>query len=323
MSALEVVIVTWNSGDTIDRCLDSCKDLAVTVVDNASSDDTVERVRRHGHVYLIANRENRGFAAAANQGIARNGAEFVLLLNPDVELLGSVQPLVEACRPDTSIVAGRLVDSTGATQRGFTVRRLPTPLALAFEVLGFNRVFPGNPVNRRYRYLDLDVNLPSNVEQPAGAFLLFRRSLWRELGGFDEHFFPVWFEDVDFCKRALELGKIYYIPSVLGRHRGGASIARLDWSQREVYWYGSLLRYAAKHFSPIRFRGVCGAVVLGSAIRSMTGVFTRRTWKPVAVFAKTASLAVRCMVSGSVRHPVRVEEVQQGSRVRTITSSSK
>src|SRR5690242_4386204 len=125
MGMIEAVIVTWNSGEAIDRCIESCNGLAITVVDNASSDDTVERVRRHRDVYLIANRENRGFAAAANQGIARASAKYILLLNPDVELLGSVEPLVSACEAGGAVMAaGRLVDRNGATQTGFTIRRL-------------------------------------------------------------------------------------------------------------------------------------------------------------------------------------------------------
>jgi N-acetylglucosaminyl-diphospho-decaprenol L-rhamnosyltransferase len=324
MNSIGVVIVTWNSGATIDRCLESCAGHSITVVDNASTDDTVERVRRHAEVYLIANSGNRGFAAAANQGIVRTPDDTVLLLNPDVELLDSVEPLAEACAgPDVAIAAGRLVDSKGATQTGFTVRRLPKPLTLAFEALGINRLFPSNRVNRRYRCLDLDIDVAADVEQPAGAFLMFRRELWREIGGFDEQFSPVWFEDVDFCKRALERGRIRYLPSVTGRHQGAASIARLDWASREVYWYVSLLRYASKHFTPSKFRGVCGAVVLGAAIRSLIGIFVKRTLKVVTVFVRTAALSVRCMVLGRMRNATRAEEDRQGSRIRTITGSAK
>jgi N-acetylglucosaminyl-diphospho-decaprenol L-rhamnosyltransferase len=352
MSSIGVVIVTWNSGATIDRCLESCAGLSVTVVDNASSDDTVERVRRHADVYLIVNSENLGFAAAANQGIARTPDDTVLLLNPDVELLNSVEPLAEACCvSDVVIAAGRLVDSKGATQTGFTVRRLPTPLTLAFEAIGLNRLVPSNRVNRRYRCLDLNPVAPADVEQPAGALLLFRRELWREIGGFDEQFSPLWFEDVDFCKRALQRGRIRYVPSVAARHQGGASIASLDWASREVYWYDSLLRYASKHFTPGKFRGVCAAVVLASAIRSLIGLFQRRTLKVITVYARIAGHSVQCLMQGRMGSVARVEGVsgtglggvriesgklpdtprrvvprvsgEKGSRVRTITSSTK
>jgi N-acetylglucosaminyl-diphospho-decaprenol L-rhamnosyltransferase len=94
------------------------------------------------------------------------------------------------------------------------------------------------------------------AEQPPGAFLMFRREVWQRLGGFDTQFYPLWFEDVDFCKRARDLGlKIRYVPRVTARHQGGHSIAGLDWECREVYWYVSLLKYASKHFRPRAFGG--------------------------------------------------------------------
>lgn len=322
MRSITAVIVTWNSADTIDRCIESCSGLAITVVDNASSDDTAARARRHGGVTVIANRENRGFAAAVNQGVANADSDCVLLLNPDVELLTPVDALAEACgNHGVVIAAGRLVNAAGATQTGFTVRRLPTALTLAFEALGVNRLFPWNPVNRRYRYRDLFLNTPASVEQPAGAFMLFETRLWREMGGFDERFFPIWFEDVDFCKRALERGSIQYLPAVTARHRGGASIELLDWECRELYWYASLLKYASKHFSPLTFRGLCGAVVLGSAVRMLAALFVRRTLKAITVYAKTAGFAARCVVSGRIPGPDHSEAVQ-ATRVRTITSST-
>lgn len=322
MSTIGAVIVTWNSGETIDRCIESCRGLEVTVIDNASTDDTAQRVRRHPEVYFISNLDNRGFGAAVNQGIARTASDYILLLNPDVELLTPVTALVEACASEqVAIAAGRLLDREGRSQTGFTIRALPAPAALAFEAIGLNRLFPSNSVNRRYRCLDFSLETAADVEQPAGAFMLFKRELWSRLEGFDERFSPVWFEDVDFCKRALELGKIRYLPQVLAKHQGGASVRHMEWSNRELCWYGSLLKYASKHFSRRNFRGVCGAVVLGSAVRLLTGLFVRRKSQVITVYAKTAGLAVQCMILGSVRPAPW--EAQQNNRVRTITSSTK
>ncbi len=86
-------------------------------------------------------------------------------------------------------------------------------------MLGLNRLWPGNPVNRRYRCLDLDLEAAADVEQPAGAFLLIRRDAWQALGGFDEGFHPIWFEDVDFLKRARDAGYRRALRSV-ARWRG-------------------------------------------------------------------------------------------------------
>ena len=191
----------------IQACLDSLTEMAPTVsaivVDNASSDDTLRQIKPG--VQVIANAENRGFAAAVNQGVRSSDAEFVLLLNPDTRLLTPVDELIRASS-QYGLASGKLVDKTGRTQKGFTVRRLPTLASLLFEVLGINRLWPSNPVNRRYRYLDRDLNQEGVVEQPAGAFLMFRRDIWKQLGGFDEGFYPVWFEDVDFCRRTVNAG---------------------------------------------------------------------------------------------------------------------
>jgi N-acetylglucosaminyl-diphospho-decaprenol L-rhamnosyltransferase len=235
--------------------------------------------------------------------VAALDAEMVLLLNPDVELQTGIDPLADACaRDNVGLATGKLTGFDGTVQAGFTVRRFPTPLTLAFEVLGINRMLPWNPANRRYRYLDLDLSKSAEVEQPPGAFLMFRRDLWQRLGGFDTQFHPIWFEDVDFVKRAHAEGfKIQYLPEVTARHQGGHSIASMDWGCREVCWYVSLLRYASKHFRPYAYRGVSAAVVLGSLFRAMIGMLQRRSFRPVQVYAKIARIAGLGLISGHVR----------------------
>src|ERR1700691_1592219 len=111
-------------------------------------------------------------------------------MNPDVDLRTDPTPLLEASR-QYGLAAGRLIDVTGKTQKGFTIRRFPAPLTLWFELFGLNRIWPSNPVNRRYRYLDRDLDLEGPVEQPAGAFLMFRKDVWERLGGLDEGFHPI------------------------------------------------------------------------------------------------------------------------------------
>jgi len=251
---------------------------------------------------LIANPANNGFAKAVNQGVSELDTELVLLLNPDTELQTSVEKLEAACLEDgTGLAAGQLTDQNGEPQRGFTLRRFPTASTLIFEVLGINRLVPTNPLNRSYRCLDQDFSRPAEVEQPPGAFLMFRREVWHRLGGFDTQFYPLWFEDVDFCKRARDLGlKIRYVPEVMAVHQGGHSIAGLPWECREVYWYASLLKYASKHFRPRAFRWVSAAVVLGSLFRTAIGVMMRRSLRPITVYAKIGRLAGRSVISGRV-----------------------
>jgi GT2 family glycosyltransferase len=280
----------------IGHCLDAALSTGapVVVVDNASSDGTPELARRAG-VHLIANRSNRGFAAAVNQGFSILQTTYVLLLNPDVLLENNLAPLREACDlPRAAGAGGCLVDESGEPQTGFMVRKFPTPAVLALEALLLNRAWPNNPVNAAYRGLRLDYSAVQAVEQPAGAFLMIRRTVWEKLGGFDECFWPLWFEDVDFCRRAAELGYLwYYTPGAVCRHTGGHSIVKLALEMRLVYWYGSVLRYSAKHFRPSGVRAVCVAVISGSLLRILPETALRRSLKPVVAYSKVIWLAGR------------------------------
>jgi hypothetical protein len=293
MSRVAIVIVSYNSVSEIDACLDALRDLdaEIVVVDNASEDGTKDEVTRRG-VRLIANRENAGFAAAVNQGVRETTAPLVLSLNPDAVLVSGLEALeAEFLDPSTGAAGGMLTGPDGLPQNGFMARNLPTPAALIFEVLGINALFPHNPVNWHYRCLGLSPVTPALVEQPPGAFLMFPRRVWQQLGGFDERFRPVWFEDADFCARIKQAGlSVRYNPVASARHAGAHTVDRLPLEIRERYWYGSLLKYAAKHYPPIAFRSVCAAVAFGAFLRGVRA-FPRYGFKAVAVYGGVFRLA--------------------------------
>jgi GT2 family glycosyltransferase len=274
--------------------------ITTVVVDNASHDATVEIARRGGAL-VIANAENRGFAAAVNQGIraaiAESAPGHFLLLNPDARILTALDELVTAST-HFGLAAGRLVNEDGETQAGFTIRRFPTPATLIFELAGLNRLFPWNPVNRRYRYLDRDLRHPGPVDQPAGAFLMTRRDLWERLGGFDERFHPIWFEDVDYSKRAAIQGHpAQYVPSVTAAHDGAHSIAQVPTGCRAIWWCVSLMQYAAKHFGAVGYRAVCLAVLVTSIPRAVAGMMTERSLAPASTYSKIIRFAAKRLVS--------------------------
>jgi N-acetylglucosaminyl-diphospho-decaprenol L-rhamnosyltransferase len=271
----------------------------IVVVDNCSHDGTIAEVNRRG-VRLIPNPSNLGFAAAVNQGFTVLDSPYVLLLNPDSILLSDLEPLREACNlPGAAAAGGQLMDWEGHPQSGFMVRRLPRPSTLVLEALLLNRFWPSNFVNRRYRGFDLDYGRRLEVEQPAGAFLMVRRAVWQELGGFDEKYYPLWFEDVDFCRRAIDRGyRLYYVPEAVAKHKGAHSISQLSMEMRQVYWYRGLLRYSAGHFHPVALRVVSLAVIAGSFLR-MAGDFVRqRSLRPIAAYGKVVRLASRCFLFG-------------------------
>jgi GT2 family glycosyltransferase len=293
-----IVIVTYNSGAVIRDCVEAAlqSGAQIVVVDNASSDDTVVQARACG-VRVIANESNSGFAAAVNQGFTFLRCAYILLLNPDAILTTSIEGLRRACDlPGAAGAGGRLVDANGQSQAGFMVRNLPNPATLILEALLLNAIWPTNPINKRYRALQLDDSVQQAVEQPAGAFLMIRRTVWLELGGFDEQFWPLWFEDVDFCRRLKDREYLlYYVPQAVAKHTGGHSIPSLGVEKRRVYWYRSLLRYSAKHFSRAQLSMVCMAVVWGSILRAILESARERSLQPAAVYRTVLGLAGRCL----------------------------
>ncbi|HEX4274243.1 MAG TPA: glycosyltransferase family 2 protein [Bryobacteraceae bacterium] len=297
MARVAIVIVTYNSAGEIGECLDALAGLPaaeaeIVVVDNASSDSTRDEILAR-RITLISNSTNAGFAAAVNQGVRATTAPSILSLNPDAQLIRGLDVMATCLeQPGTGAVGGLLIGEDGNPQTGFMARNLPSPTALVLEVIGINRLWPHNRVNWHYRCLGLDRTTMSLVDQPAGAFLMFTRAAWERVGGFDERFWPIWFEDVDFCARLKSAGFCnYYHPEAVAKHSGSHSIAPLALENRQRYWYGSLLKYAAKHYRSPAFRTTCVAVAAGAVMRAVAG-FPRYKFKAFAVYGGIVGLAL-------------------------------
>jgi N-acetylglucosaminyl-diphospho-decaprenol L-rhamnosyltransferase len=305
---LAIVIVTYQSADVIEECLAAAESTGaeIVVIDNASADGTQALVANRAvgstQIRLIANPENRGFAAAVNQGVRATTAPFVLLLNPDAVLQGPVDSLIRACRePGVGAVGGKLIDAYGVPQIGFNVRRFPTPAAFISENMFINRLWPGNPVNWRFRCFDIDLNRADEIDQPAGAFMMFPRRVWGQMQGFDEGFFPLWFEDVDFCKRIRNAGmRILYQPDSVARHKGGHSLSSIGLGTKTEYWYVGLLRYSIKHFTLGGKILTCLSVIAGSAPRLLAGAPGNPFRDLYRVYIRVARLAFRSVWKSKV-----------------------
>jgi N-acetylglucosaminyl-diphospho-decaprenol L-rhamnosyltransferase len=271
-----IVIVTHDSGGCIGPCLQALvpfRQWKVVLVDNDSKDDTVRQAQAiRLEVHTVINSHNLGFAGAVNQAVKVAEGDFFVILNPDaIATAGSLDKVAQALRTDTVGAAGGLwMGEDGLPQKGFTVRRFPTIGSMLAEVLLLNRVWPGNPCNVRYRCLDLDYQTAQEVDQPAGACLAVKRQAWESIDGFDESFFPVWFEDVDFCRRLRKRGwKIAYCPNAIFRHAGGHSVSRLPFGDRQSYWYRNLLRYFMKHHSHSELAVLRVGITIGLLLRAL------------------------------------------------------
>src|SRR5271166_1402087 len=303
MLGCSVIVVTYNSAEAISVCLEALarEDCEIVVVDNASQDATVQRVEEFvvwHELRLLANDSNLGFAAAANRGAQEASGDVLLVLNPDaIAEPGAVKALLQYMESTHAGAAGgALLQSDGKPARGFAFRRLPTLATLLCEAMLVNQLWPGNPVNRRYRCLDSDYSQPQEIEQPAGACLAITRKTWNELGGFDEQFYPVWFEDVDLCKRLLERGgKIVYCPAARFRHSGAHSVGQLSFCDRQVFWYTNMLRYTRKHFTSAQVRLLRAGIMAGMLLRSIAALLGVRQ----------ASLGETTAAYWAVMHDVR------------------
>jgi N-acetylglucosaminyl-diphospho-decaprenol L-rhamnosyltransferase len=271
-----IVIVTHDSGGCIGPCLQALvpfRQWKVVLVDNDSKDDTVRQAQAiRLEVHTVINSHNLGFAGAVNQAVKVAEGDFFVILNPDaIATAGSLDKVAQALRTDTvGAAGGLLMGENGLPQKGFTVRRFPTIGSTLAEVLLLNRIWPSNPCNVHYRCLDLDYQTAQEVDQPAGACLAVKRQAWETINGFDESFFPVWFEDVDFCRRLRDKEwKIVYCPDAIFLHAGGHSVNRLPFRDRQSYWYRNLLRYFRKHHSRYELAVLRVGIAIGLLLRAL------------------------------------------------------
>jgi len=252
---LSIAIVNWNTREYLERCLRSifehppdCE-FEVIVVDNASTDGSAKLVADNFHnVTLISNSENLGYARGNNQAIETSSGEFILLLNPDIEVKpGALDALLAFAKahPEAAAVGCRLIHPDGRIQR--SVRSFPSPAAVLFEYLKISRIFPNSRLFGRYRMTYFDYSTAAEVDQPMASCLLLSRRALDDVGTFDEQF-PIFFNDVDWCYRAKKKGwKIFFTPDAEVIHHGGASTTQVR-AKMISESHRSLARFYAKHY---------------------------------------------------------------------------
>lgn len=262
---LSICIVNWNTCSHLRACLRSILSLPpqvpyeVIVVDNASQDGSREMVEREfPQVRLIANAENRGYAEANNQAFAMAQGEYLLLLNPDTEVLptadsspqcprSSLQALVEFldAHPEAGAVGPQLRYPDGRIQP--SCRSFPAPGPLLWDFLGLGRLFPRNRLFGAYRMTYWGHDTEREVDQPMGSCLLLRRRALEEVGPFDPQF-RIFFNEVDLCYRLKQAGwRIYFTPQARFLHHVGKSTHQV-WPKMVRESEEGLVRFYAKHY---------------------------------------------------------------------------
>jgi GT2 family glycosyltransferase len=272
-----VAIVNWNSRDRLRACVESLlanvPGSEIVVIDNASTDGSVESLSDlHDHIDLIRSSVNRGFASAVNAAVADTTSPYVLILNPDIRVTPNAVQLLEQvldAHPKAGAVGGYVNDK-------YLPRPLPTTASLIRENLGFKRTTT----------IRKDAG-PTPVDQPAAAALMVRREAFDAIGGFDDRFYPAWYEDVDFCWRLKTAGwEIWFEPEAEFKHEGGYSAAAMGSRAFAEAYYRNQLRFTQKHF------GLMAQLMIRTSMA--VGMLLRMVAKP------SQFSACRCVLIGAL-----------------------
>lgn len=250
MTELSVVIVNWNTGDLLRQCVDSLRRarpsfaMELIVLDNASTDASARDLIWEGNGFrLITHTSNLGFARACNRGIGESHGRYLLLLNPDTQVLpGSLEAMLAFmdAHPEAGAAGPALLNPDGSLQP--SGGRLPSLRELLANHPLIARLLrpPEDPLRRR------DFSQIAEVEEVSGACLLIRRSAWEAVGPLDEAYF-LYFEELDWCLRLKRQGgKVCYLPQARVLHHWRS---RTDPDPHaQLHHLQSQRHYVRKHF---------------------------------------------------------------------------
>jgi N-acetylglucosaminyl-diphospho-decaprenol L-rhamnosyltransferase len=279
---VSVLVVSYNTRDLTRRCLASVREHApsvayeVVVVDNASGDGSAEMVAAEfPEVTLVRSERNVGFGPGVNLAARQARGDFLVLLNPDAEVLpGAFDALHCAAQaPGRSIVGGAAVRSDGTIDPHSCLGRPSLWGAVCFAT-GLSTVFAGS------RWFDpealggWDRRTPRVVPAVSGCFVLVPRAVFTRLGGFDEAFF-MYGEDVDLCLRAAAAGhSTFYTPDATVRHDAGASSASRG--EKVVLLMKGRATLVQRHCPPASRRPARLLLQLGVGLRHLVHRAARR-----------------------------------------------
>ncbi|MCP4423364.1 MAG: glycosyltransferase family 2 protein [Chloroflexi bacterium] len=263
---LSIIIVSWNTRDLLEGCLASVYAhpphgrFETIVVDNASSDGSVDMVRqKFPQVQLIAKEENVGFARGNNEAIPFCVGEYILLLNPDTvvkpEALAALTAFMDA-HPNAGGAGSRLLNPDGSLQTScYPAPQLTRELWRLFHL---DAVYPYG----EYHMHKWPTNAPRQVDVLKGASLIFRRAILEKVGFLDGAYF-MYSEEVDLCFRVQKAGwRLYWVPQSQVMHYEGQSTKQMAADMFLQLYLGKLM-YFRKHYG--RFAGIVYKFILAAA----------------------------------------------------------
>ncbi len=282
---VSVIVVNWNTKALLHDCLKSIYeqggeiDLEVIVIDNASTDDSAEMVKKNfPRVTLVENSDNLGFARANNIGIQASKGRYVCLVNSDVIVLEDCIKDLKSFmdeHPTTGMAGPRILNPDHTLQP--SCRHLPTIWNNLCSASGLNRLFPKSAFFSDWIMNYWNHDSVRSVDALSGCFWMVRRKSLNEVGLLDEDFF-VYGEDLDWCKRFHKAGwDILFYPDAEAIHIGGASSANAP-----IKFYLEMqkadLQYWRKHHGKIGKAGYAVVILLHNALRVIARALQYAFW---------------------------------------------
>ncbi len=250
---ISVIILNYNVSYFLKQCVLTVEEALagieseIIIIDNNSSDDSCNMVKENfPHHILIENKMNLGFSKANNQGVAIAKGEYICILNPDTALSKStfhqILDFVEN-KNDIGAIGIRLIDGTG-NYLPESKRNIPTPRVSLYKILGLK--------SKKYSYYatHLDHKHSGQIEILVGAFMFIKKSVYQQVGGFDEDYF-MYGEDIDLSYKLIKANyKNYYLGGITMLHyKGESTIKNKKYLSR---FYGAMHIFYKKHFNSNR-----------------------------------------------------------------------
>lgn len=253
---LSVIIVNYNVRHFLEQCLCSVQKAVkpvqaeVIVIDNNSSDNSIEYLQPRFLTFrFFANHENKGFAKACNQGMKLATGKFILFLNPDTIV---PEDCFTKCiaffnsHPDAGALGIKMLDGSGNFLKE-SKRSFPSPKTSLFKLFGLSRLFPRSRIFSKYHLGHLDENEDHEVDVLAGAFMMIKKDVLDNVGGFEETFF-MYGEDVDLSYRIQKAGfKNYYFSGCSMIHFKGESTRKGSLNYVRLF-YNAMSVFVRKHY---------------------------------------------------------------------------
>ncbi|WP_291119787.1 glycosyltransferase family 2 protein [Flavobacterium sp. UBA6135] len=262
---LSVIILNYNVRYFLEQCVLSVQaalqhiDGEIIVIDNNSSDDSCQMMKtRFPHIKLIENNDNTGFPKGNNIGAAEAKGEYICILNPDTVVAEDtftkiLNSQLQTPNSKLGILGCKLIDGTGnflpESKRG-----IPTPWVAFTKIFGLYKIFPKVQLFNQYYAEHLTENQSGKVDILVGAFMLMKRDLYNEVGGFDENCF-MYSDDIDLSYMVLKKEKwnYYFAETTVIHYKGESTVKDGTYMKR---FQEAMDYFYAKHFKKSSFFSV-------------------------------------------------------------------